>query len=91
MKRSFNLEGTLRSDGRVRFTCDELPGFRLLLNSETDVSAYNSDITDALRAFVPLYFAAETRHNSIGIEHRERAKDGSRGQGIDLVASFASS
>ena len=88
MGREFMLEGYLREDGLVRFTCEELPGFRLLLKSQEDVSAYDQDIKEALNVFMPLYIAAETRSKSIGIQHRDRHANGHKGRGIELVASF---
>ncbi len=84
----FTLEGNQRSDGLVRFTCDDLPGFRLLLKAREDKSAYNADIKSALMAFVPLFFAAEARSKSIGIQHKDGSRDGNRGQAFEVVASF---
>ena len=86
---SFRLEGNPRKDGLVRFTCDDLPGFRLLLKEQKELSAYNQDITDALSVFLPLYKAAETRNRAIAIEYREGPKNGTREQSFEVVASLA--
>ena len=88
MSNTFQLEGNPRADGRIRFTCDDLPGFRLLLDVRDSESAYYGDIREALMMFVPLYTAAEARHKRIGIQGTEGAKDGTSGQ-VKLVASFA--
>ena len=86
---SYTLEGRERNDGLVRFTCEELPGFRLLLKKEVDESNYERDVKEALTSFLPLYLAAETRNRSIDVTHRGKVSDGTREQRIHLVASIA--
>jgi hypothetical protein len=59
---SFSIEGSLRSDGLVRFSSDDLPGFRLLLKARDDPAEYSRELHAALKEFVPLFLAADSRH-----------------------------
>ena len=89
MIESFKLEGNPRKDGLVRFTCDDLPGFRLLLKEQKDMTGYYKDITAALAVFLPLYKAADTRKRTIDVKYHEGFQNGTREQGFELVASLA--
>ena len=89
MNESFRLEGNPRKDGLVRFTCDDLPGFRLLLTEQKEMSEYYKDITSALAIFLPLYKAAETRNRTIDVKYHEGSQNGTKGHSFGLVASLA--
>ena len=84
----FNIEGNDRSDGLVRFTCADLPGFRLLLPKQTNREEYTTDLKQALTQFLPLYMVHASQQ-TIGILFKEEGSNGSRGQGLDLVARIA--
>lgn len=89
MKNTFRLEGTLRENGTVRFACDDLPGFRLVLEAKDEPTAYNDDLIEALNIFVPLYVAAEVRNKTYNVSYDENGDYGRGRRDIKLVASFA--
>ncbi len=89
MGKSYTLEGNRRDDGMVRFTCADLPGFRLLLKESDSKTAYEAEVKDALKVFVPLYVAAEARNKVIDVSRPHGVNDEQKGNGFKLVAHLA--
>lgn len=81
----FRIEARLRPDGKVYFTSQDLPGFRLLLDRRDDPDDYNSEIIAALEVFYPLFKAAEARQKTPIIETADRS---AAHESFRLVASF---
>lgn len=89
MTESFRIEARPRANGKVYFTSQDLPGFRLLLDHRESADDYRDDILAALEAFYPLFKAAEARQKTPSIISAERPTDYDSGRSFGLVASFA--
>lgn len=55
---SYRIEAEHLPNGKERFTCVDLPGFRVLVRPGIDAS---KAILEAFRAFNPLFLAAKAR------------------------------
>lgn len=86
--KEFRIEGRPRDDGKVYFTSQDLPGFRLLLDYREDPNDYREEIVAALEIFYPLFKAAEARQMTPSIKAAERPATHDRARSFGLVASF---
>lgn len=89
MATSFLLEATERADGKVRFVCDVLPGFRLLLSKRESQDSYGDEIKAALTIFMPYHMAAEARGRCIEVRPAEDKPGDRTGRDFNMVASLA--